>query len=591
MQRLPTRLLRAVLARALPLALLRCTPLRLLAPPCLSRAFHNSAAFQAELAVARSEASSLPAHPAASTSHSPVDSSVSTTQRTSLAASFAQVGDDSHPLHPLVAASLASYGYAQPTDIQHRAFLPIAQRRDVVVAAETGCGKTIAYLLPTLSALLRSLEAEAAQAADSEYVPAKRRVTPRLVIVSINRELCAQIHSVVQMLLHPSHAATADTPMPSCTLLAGTSLLPTAQPTNILITTPSCLYLNLQQSPSLLSHASHLIFDEADLLLANSAAPSSFLNSLRSLRPKPPLPFPALVFVAATINAVGTKSVHALLRSRFPQLEWLNSSLFHTNRRQVAVRWVEVGGDEERRRQLMRVLTEERAEGRRGEERRMLVFCNTVERAQSLYGWLLNQGAVQPARTATGVATADADTYARLSLPDGQRLLVGRFHKRVPIEERFALLNHFHGSADSAVPAQPSNARPVVRLLVCTNLAARGVDFVGVECVVQFDMALSTVEHLHRAGRTGRMQRHTAPGQAVEQQPTAPSGRVVCLWNEQSDGLLVGEIRKGEEADEGGMLGGFSRRRSLRRQYKKQLQLAAGDGADKSERVQQIAQQ
>ena len=579
MQRLPTRLLRAVLARALPQSVHYAASLHLASTLFARCAFHNATLLhQADQPEVYVESVALPAPSSAAST----TSSLSTPRPDSLTSSFAQLGDESHGLHPLIAASLASYGYSQPTDIQRRAFLPVAHRRDVVLAAETGCGKTIAYLLPTLSALLHSLEAEAAQVTDSQYVPARRRVTPRLIIVSINRELCAQIYSVVRMMLQPMQSASHTSPTPNYTLLAGTSLLSTATTTDILITTPSCLYANLTHSPSLLDHASHLIFDEADLLLSSSAAPSTFLNSLRSLRPKPPLPSPALVFVAATINAVGHKSVYALLRSRFPKLEWLNSSLFHSNRQRVAVQWEEVDSDEERRLQLMRVLTEERAEGRRGEERRMLVFCNTVERAQSLYRWLLKQGTVQPTRPSSDAATIDADTYERLALPDGQRVLVGRFHKHVPIEERFALLNHFHSGAEGELHMAP-NARPVVRLLICTNLAARGVDFVGVECVVQFDMALSTVEHLHRAGRTGRMHRNAA------QQPQATSGRVVCLWNQQSDGLLVGEIRKGEEVDEG-ILGGFSRRRSLRRKYKKSIQLTAGEETDTKEDVQLIAQ-
>ena len=599
MQPLPPRLLRAVLARALPQSFRQSPPVFSALTPFTSRNYHRHVSLlQAEQstlsgASAQSTTDSSTSCNSESSRLSSSSSSLSSPRSASVAASFARLGDANNELHPLIAASLASYGYIQPTDIQQRAFLPIAQQRDVVLACETGAGKTLAYLLPTLSALLRSLESEAAQAADSEYVPARRRVTPRLIIVSINRELCAQIHAVVQMLLQPTQSHTShSTPTPNCTLLAGTALLPTTAPTDLLITTPSCLYHNLTHTPTLLSHTTHLIFDEADLLLSSSAAPSAFLNSLRSLRS--PTGKPALVFVAATINAIGEKSVNALLKSRFPKMEWINSSLFHSNRSQVSVQWMQVSSDDERRQQLMRVLTEERTEGKRGEERRVLLFCNTVERAQSLYGWLLKQGTLQPAaRPSPSSTAAEVDPYQRLTRPDGQRLLVGRFHKHVPIHERFSLLNHFHPNttAESTAVSQPplSSARPVVRVLVCTNLAARGVDFVGVECVVQYDMALSTVEHLHRAGRTGRMQRHTV------QQPM--KGRVVCLWDERSDGLLVGEIRKGEqqqdeeEAGEEGstaLLGGFSRRRSLRRKYKKviresiearkeSMQLTAGD--------------
>jgi superfamily II DNA/RNA helicase len=43
-----------------------------------------------------------------------------------------------------------------------------------------------------------------------------------------------------------------------------------------------------------------------------------------------------------------------------------------------------------------------------------------------------------------------------------------------------------------------------VDVMVSTNLASRGIDFVDVEHVVQFHFAQSLVDHIHRVGRTGR---------------------------------------------------------------------------------------
>jgi superfamily II DNA/RNA helicase len=43
-----------------------------------------------------------------------------------------------------------------------------------------------------------------------------------------------------------------------------------------------------------------------------------------------------------------------------------------------------------------------------------------------------------------------------------------------------------------------------VDVMVSTNLASRGIDFINVEHVVQFHFAQSLVDHIHRVGRTGR---------------------------------------------------------------------------------------
>ena len=68
-------------------------------------------------------------------------------------------------------------------------------------------------------------------------------------------------------------------------------------------------------------------------------------------------------------------------------------------------------------------------------------------------------------------------------------------------------------------------------MLVCSGLAARGIDVPDIRLVVQYQMAPNLIEHMHRVGRTARAGRE---------------GRAVSLVNSQSKGemALVAEIQR-----------------------------------------------
>ena len=108
---------------------------------------------------------------------------------------------------------------------------------------------------------------------------------------------------------------------------------------------------------------------------------------------------------------------------------------------------------------------------------------------------------------------------------EARRVLVGAgvacacYHPNVPPEERAARLASFAASADG--------------VLVCSGLAARGIDVPDVRLVVEFQMAPNLVDHLHRVGRTARAQR---------------DGRAVSLTDPQSkrEVALVAQVQRCE---------------------------------------------
>jgi len=82
------------------------------------------------------------------------------------------------------------------------------------------------------------------------------------------------------------------------------------------------------------------------------------------------------------------------------------------------------------------------------------------------------------------------------------------YHAKIPLQERSFNLDRFRryrapsdGSVDDQATETANDSIPV---LICTDLASRGLDIPGVTAVVQLQFALNVVSHLHRMGRCGR---------------------------------------------------------------------------------------
>lgn len=92
--------------------------------------------------------------------------------------------------------TLELMGYRMPTPIQCATIPLILQGRDIVASAQTGSGKTAAYLIPIISLLMGKAKKLAAKRPDpSTYNPTTDRVRaePLVLVVCPTRELCIQI--------------------------------------------------------------------------------------------------------------------------------------------------------------------------------------------------------------------------------------------------------------------------------------------------------------------------------------------------------------------------------------------------------------
>jgi ATP-dependent RNA helicase RhlE len=157
---------------------------------------------------------------------------------------------DSLGLAPALLRALADYGYTKPTPIQAAAIPAALEGHDLLAAAQTGTGKTAAFVLPLLQRLSTSGQTMT------------RR--PRALILTPTRELAAQVHENLRD--YGKHIQVSAT-----TIFGGVSMGPQINAlrrgVDVVIATPGRLMDHMQQRTLDLSGVETLILDEADRML------------------------------------------------------------------------------------------------------------------------------------------------------------------------------------------------------------------------------------------------------------------------------------------------------------------------------------
>lgn len=203
---------------------------------------------------------------------------------------FASLG-----LHEPLLATLNALNYQQPTAVQQAAIPAILAGRDVLAGAQTGTGKTAAFLLPKLQQLLTQPAASAGQ--------------PLLLVVAPTRELAQQVADSAQRYSAGSRLRTG-------VAYGGVSLRPQIQALQegleILIATPGRLLDLINQQALTLSAVQTLVLDEADRMLD-----LGFSDEIRALLKLLPAQRQTLFFSATFPKAVKDLA-YSLLRD--PQL-------------------------------------------------------------------------------------------------------------------------------------------------------------------------------------------------------------------------------------------------------------------------------
>ncbi len=186
-------------------------------------------------------------------------------------ASFADLA-----LSPRLQQTLTELGYAAPTPVQASAIPVILAGRDLMAGAQTGTGKTAAFVLPLLEQLLQHPTSDA-------------RPIRALVLVP-TRELAVQVHESVTRY-------AKDTDLTSTLVYGGVSIAAQVEAlknsVDILIATPGRLLDHLRQGALSLAALRHLVFDEADRMLD-----MGFMDEIKALLKQIPADRQTLLFSA-----------------------------------------------------------------------------------------------------------------------------------------------------------------------------------------------------------------------------------------------------------------------------------------------------
>ena len=177
-------------------------------------------------------------------------------------------------LSEAVLKAVETLGYEQPTPVQAQAIPYVLEGRDLLAAAQTGTGKTAAFLLPTMSRLGH----------------AERHRGPKMLIVTPTRELAQQIADVCATIEGRTHHR-------SYTVVGGVGYEPQKaalrRGLDILVATPGRLVDLIEQGEAHLDDVEVLVLDEADRMLD-----MGFLPAMRKIVGQTPSSRQTLLFSA-----------------------------------------------------------------------------------------------------------------------------------------------------------------------------------------------------------------------------------------------------------------------------------------------------
>ncbi len=314
-------------------------------------------------------------------------------------------------------------GFARPTPIQSDSIPPAMDGRDVLACAQTGSGKTAAFLLPILHRML-----------------AGKRGTTRALIVVPTRELALQV-------LETAQALSVHTALTSAAIYGGVGMGPQEHAfrtkVDLMVATPGRLLDHMTKSYASLAGVQHLVLDEADRMLD-----MGFLPDIKRILSYLPAKKQVLLFSATMPGAIVQLSRDLLKDAAQINLERKSAPASGITQALYPV-------SQDLKPALFVKLLE------RGDMKEALVFTRTKHRANRLFELLEKHG----------VAAA-------------------RIHGNRSQAARVAALDGFKNGS--------------IRVLVATDVAARGIDVADLGHVVNFDVPAQPEDYIHRVGRTGR---------------------------------------------------------------------------------------
>ncbi|KZT51602.1 DEAD-domain-containing protein [Calocera cornea HHB12733] len=385
---------------------------------------------------------------------------------------------------PSGADVVQSMGFTQMTPVQASTIPLFMKHKDVVVEAVTGSGKTLAFVIPIIEKLIR------------REAPLKKGEVGALVI-SPTRELAAQIHSVFSLFLSAQPRPEADSgseeaePLPPrypppLLLVSGSDSTPQQDITrfldtgaDIVVGTPGRVeefLLGKGLNSVSVKELDVLVLDEADRLLdlGFTAALTHILNHLPKQR--------RTGLFSATMTDALSELVRVGLR----------------NPVRVVVKVENKKRGVKRRREDEAPAPADTGKRTPATLRNIYLRCLPSEKTVQFVRVLEKRRSEGAARFIAYFSTCAAVEYfyqVFTKLPAFSKFAISSLHGHLPPAKRTATLAQF--------VSHPSTSEGPA-LLLCTDVAARGLDLPDVDVVVQYDPPQDPKQFSHRCGRTAR---------------------------------------------------------------------------------------
>ena len=343
-------------------------------------------------------------------------------------------------LTPDLLRTVANQGYTVPTPVQAQSIPIVLAGRDILAGAQTGTGKTAAFVLPILQLLNGNRPAVRYMPAGKPRRRGETGLPIRCLVLTPTRELALQIEESVR-------TYGAEKPVGSTTIYGGVGFQPQVQALRtgpeIVVATPGRLLDHAGQGTIDLSSVEILVLDEADRMLD-----MGFIRDIRRIIDLLPAQRQNLMFSATFSDEIRNLAAGILRDPAYVQIARRNAPI-------ELVRQVVYPVDRERKRELLSHLI------RGGRIDRALVFTRTKHGANRLAEQLVMDG-----------------------------ISAGAIHGNKSQSQRVKALDDFKAGR--------------VAILVATEVASRGLDIDGLPHVVNFEMPTVAQDYVHRIGRTGR---------------------------------------------------------------------------------------
>lgn len=331
-------------------------------------------------------------------------------------------------LHSSILKAIHDAGYTTPTPIQQQAIPELIAGHDIMACAQTGTGKTAAFMLPALHLLA---------------TPAQVRSRgPRVLVLTPTRELALQVSEAAKKYGKYLPRTNVVSILGGMPYPLQNKLL--SQPVDILVATPGRLIDHIQRGRIDFRRLQMLVLDEADRMLD-----MGFIDDVETIATATPITRQTLLFSATLDNAIDKVAAKLLKTPKRIQVASSKTKLENIEQR------LHYADDMSHKNRLLdHVLRDEKL-------KQAIVFTATKRDADALADNLYAQG------------------FAAAAL-----------HGDMNQRERNRTLTRLRNGG--------------LRVLVATDVAARGIDVADITHVINFDLPKFAEDYVHRIGRTGR---------------------------------------------------------------------------------------